>query len=268
MFFVLQQDKENPMDEELFALKKILTSGFMPNEFIEASITYFDNNENIKFLKSKNATPVGSILFVQKYLEKAFGIKNMNPIEIPKSLRMRKFLKRNYSIVEGKYVPHKGYTFIKNASRLKDFSFMGDLEDIEREDHHDFSIFINPDELYVLSEPKQILAEYRIHVYFDEIKACQYYDGDPLVFPSKDDVKMLKEMVLRWMADPTRPQAYAMDIAIINNNGKEEAMLLEVCPFTSLGTYGFISNELPGMYREGFEWYVKHNTIPEVYTIR
>ena len=122
--------------------------------------------------------------------------------------------------------------------------------------------------LYVFSEVKNILSEYRVFVYKDEIKGIQFYDGNPTVMPTPSEINKIQEMVLRYMLDNNRPGAYSLDVAIIEtkNENKRDLMILECHPFTSLGLYGINGSFLPYAYREGLDWYIKHKTPLEKFT--
>ena len=71
--------------------------------------------------------PVGSIQFVEKWLQRCHGIEHINPIEVPKFLRGGKFVKRQYRIVPFEEVPREGRYFIKDVSVLKKFSYTGEV---------------------------------------------------------------------------------------------------------------------------------------------
>lgn len=258
MSFLIQKDEITAYDVELLTLRQVINKNHL-YQYTEISINEMEN-----IIEShKNDIPVGTIEFVKKFLFLAYGINRMPPIEIPVCLRKEKFLKRKYEILPGNEVPEKGYFFIKNASQLKDFSYLGNIENIPRGKNPYNGPEIIPQNFYVISEPKNIITEYRIFVHNEKIKACQYYDGDPLVFPTEKDVALIREMVLRWSLDPMHPKAYALDVAIIEDVQKE-LMLIETCPFVSVGTYGFEDNSLPSMYKDGFEWYVKFANIFKV----
>lgn len=211
----------------------------------------------------KRAIPVGSIDFVARYLDTVHGITTMSPIEVPRELRNERFLKRDYKIVGYNEIPRTGCYFIKDASKLKQFTFLGETSVLWNDNGKD----IVKDHLFVVSEIVDILAEYRVFVSGDNIMGIQFYDGNSLIMPSQSEIHKLQEAVLRYSTNPARPRSYALDIAIIRTDTKEgrDLVVIECCPFTSLGTYGFAGAFLPYMYRDGVEWYIKHNTPMQKY---
>lgn len=270
MFFILQkEDRYNDLDIDLLTLKQELEKQKYQHEYTFMSIK--DLAPSIKGYSIKNmkdAIPVGSIDFVGAFLKKFYNIENMNPIEIPNELRLDKFLNRNYSIIESKDLPKKGYYFVKDVSKLKVFSYTGEIEYLlydevfEEAKGMDTRLHLNKNHLYQVSEVKCILAEYRVFVVEDKIQGIQFYDGDPCIMPTPEEINKIKEMTLRYMLNPTRPKAYSLDIAIIKTNDTlgRNLMLLECHPFTSLGLYGVNGSFLPMAYRYGLDWYINHNT--------
>lgn len=246
MEFVIQKE-ENGMKIEKEVLKEILNRGHLVHEYKYISI------EDIPFLNQhvrKEIIPIGSINFVRAWLKRMHGIEKMTPIEIPEVLREKKYLCRGYKIVPKDELPDNGSYFIKHADTLKLFSNIGEMPDKD----------ILPDGHYVLSEIKMIVSEWRVMVMDDEILGIQFYNGDPLIFPSRREVIKIREMVLKYMFDKERPRAYSMDVAVINDQGMKhghDLMLIEVHPFVSLGLYGFYSEKLPWMYQFGFNYYLK-----------
>lgn len=213
-----------------------------------------------------DATPVGTIEFVEKFLSIVHNIPYMAPIEIPEVLRKEEYLLREYRIIDADQVPWTGDWFIKDASRLKQFSYLGDMSMFmydgifDRPKENDYSLHLDKSHKFVLSKRVCIQSEYRAFVYNDDIKGIQFYNGNPLVMPTEDEIKKLRKMVSNYMADDTRPKAYAIDIAVIKTEPKSrDIVLIELCPFACVGTYGFSGN-LPYMYRDGFLWYLQHNT--------
>ena len=169
---------------------------------------------------------------------------------MPDCLRDNKFLKMGYAILEKSEIPKKGFYFLKYASKLKQYSMVGNVDFIH--DTRDSDSYFCIDGMYVLSEVIDIISEYRVIVSCDSIEGIQYYDGDCTVFP---DIQLLKEMVELYKVDETRPRAYTMDIAVSTRG----TCILEVHPFVSIGTYGFTSSSLPYMYINGLDYYIKHN---------
>lgn len=170
MLFILQDDNDfSTSDIELLTLKQELKKQSFQHEYLTESIHFFDEG---RFYPSKmdikNAVPVGSIDFVKKYLKNIHNINAMNPIEVPNELRLDKFLNRKYSIInKEELLTKKGYWFTKYASELKYFSHIGLVEQLTYEDDSKEPFLKNG--LYVFSEVKKIISEYRVFVVSDKI---------------------------------------------------------------------------------------------------
>jgi len=266
MLFILQQTKD--FDIELTILKNELKRQKYLHGFREEEISYFDEGMSYPSgTRIKECVPVGSIEFVEKCLKNVHGIGHMVPMEIPEVLRKDEFLLRDYKIVDASHIPESGMWFIKDASRLKQFSYCGEMsyfmyEDIFNEPKiNDTRLHLNPAHKFVISGVIPIMAEYRVFVMDDEIQGIQFYDGIPTIMPTPDEIKKLKKICNSYMLDDTRPKSYAIDIAIIkaDNKEKRDLAIIEVCPFMSLGLYGFYSEKIPYMYADGFRWYLENN---------
>lgn len=253
MFLVLQKEKEQINSVEVFILKQILDKQKFQHEYTfmtKEEIARIREHKNIRYVDE--VVPVGSIEFVQTYLQEVHQITNMHPIEVPEVLRYDKYLQRKYSIIEKKQLPKSGYFFTKYVSSLKEFSHIGTTDDLKRDIGHSLK-----EGMYQLAEVVEFLAEYRVFVLQDEIHGIQFYNGEPTILPNEQDIERLKEMVARYTLDKTRPQAYSIDIGLVKDRG---LCIIEIHPFTSLGLYGYESGSLPYCYKFGLDWYLKHNT--------
>ena len=246
MKFLLQKEKEDITDIDVFNLKLILDRHPYQYEYSYAKLSDVLSLEK----DFSGVVPVGTLEFVGEWLKRYHNIENLHPIEVPKVLKKEKYLKREYVIIEKDFLPESGRYFLKYLSRLKEFSFTGDIVDAEN-GYKDG--FVLPDGLYQLSEAVDFISEYRIIVMEDEIKAIQHYDGDPTVFP---DVNLIKEMVLQLMRDTNRPLAYTMDIGVIRGRG---TAIIEMHPAVSFGTYGYSGSDLPYIYKVGLDYYINVN---------
>lgn len=251
MLFLLQTFNKEIKSVEVFNLKDILDRNKLLHEYELREIEEIDTLSN----NYKNAIPVGSIEFVTKFLSKFYNINNLEPIEVPLLLRKKDYLKRDYKIVSKENLPTKGYYFIKYVSKLKEFSYIGNIESIpdEKSQIIDDLCFYKKNGLYQISEVVNILSEYRVFVNNDEIVGIQYYNGDCTVFPNTN---IIKEMVNVYSLDKNRPLAYTMDIAVIKEKG---TAILEIHPCVSVGTYSFMGSSLLYMYRAGIDYYINKN---------
>lgn len=253
MMFWVQESKDKHSDLDSMYLMQELDSD--RQEYIqlsESSIRQLDISQDPRYYES--IIPVGNLKFVQTALSKIHGIDHMNPIEVPEILRRYEFLKRKYSILRSKDLPKEGYYFVKNASKLKDFSYTGEISYIHEGPKNEYCVHFNDSDLYQLSEAVSILSEYRVFVHHDEIIGIHHYDGDCTIFPQ---MGVVLSMISTYCYDDSRPRAYTMDIAIIRDRG---TALIEIHPWVSVGLYGYIFSEsLPYCYRDGFRYYVEVN---------
>ena len=249
MHFIIETENGIIEDVEQFVLAKRLDSQSSIHTY--SLIDKNDLYDFIKYTKSinfKEAIPVGSISFVRIYLGLVHNIKKLTPIEVPSILRKDKYLKRKYRILEKKDLPKEGVYFLKSASKLKSFTYTGEISNIVNSTNN----FLN-EELYVISDKIDIVSEYRCFILNDIIKGIQYYDGDCTETLSKEDINLIKEMVIEYLKDDSRPKAYTLDVGIIKDKG---VAILEVHTHSSVGLYGYDDEALPYHYKFGFEWYL------------
>lgn len=238
MKFIIQTLDGKIRGVEEFNLVKDLStsSNKLIHEFILSDTSIHDDIEDIK-----DWIPVGSIQFLEEHLKRYHNVDLMTPIEVPVELRLDKFLKRKYFMLNSKdELPNEGYWFIKKCDRLKEFTSLG-IPALYKDSL--------PEGKYAVSEVVDIVSEYRVFVSNIVIVGVQYYLGDPLVFPN---VKTIKDMVDEYSKNSNRPKAYSLDIAVLESG---DTVVLEVHPFASLGTYGFDGERLPRMYAWGYEYY-------------
>ena len=251
MTFWLQKEPGTILDIDV----SILRNELKRQKFLMYSWQYLSMHDMIAQLDSREVgeyeevIPVGSLDYVQIFLSLVHGVDHMNPIEVPDVLRQDRFLKRKYSIRKRDDLPQEGYYFVKDASILKGFTYIGEVESL---------MVLNPDDqreyLYQVSEVVDIISEYRCFVYHDKLMAINFYDGDCTVFP---DISTIKSMIGNYMKDDARPRAYTIDVAVIRDRG---TAIIEVHPWVSVGLYGYIfDNSLPYCYRDGFQYYIESN---------
>ena len=144
MHFLLEDNKNDKFNYELMLVEEKIRQNKYIHDFEKIDISIFYEYEEdsfgeiIKTNKLKNANdfpeiykksiPIGSINFISAWLKVFYNIDKENPIEIPPILRTDEFLKRKYSIVTADKLPRTGRYFIKDVSKLKEFTYSGDLE--------------------------------------------------------------------------------------------------------------------------------------------
>lgn len=273
MYFLLEKEK-NKYSLDNYILKELLDKEKYTHHYIYFSNDDFykktvnQNSEKNKILKNKNefpkemwnAIPLGTIKFTENYFKIFYDIEQENPIEIPPILRTDEFLKRKYSIVKGINIPKKGKYFLKDVSRLKVFSYEGEMEyflfdSIFNEPKElDFALHLKRDNLYQVSEIVDILSEYRIFVIDNEIYSINNYNGDVTLFP---DINLVKKAILLWSYQKDCPNSYSLDIAITPKG----TIILECHILFSTGIYSTINgtNLLYG-YRDAKDYLLNFNT--------
>lgn len=255
MYFLLQYNDENYRDIEPYIIKNLIDEKCRIHDCICTTYEKLGDILTDTKLPLEEIIPIGSLKFVEKFLSDVHGIKFMNCIEVPKILRKDKYLKRRYAILDRDKLPENGYYFLKYASKLKDFTYRGLIEFLPKEDLGNGEPYLKEGK-YVISEMVDIMSEYRCFILDDKIEAIQFYDGDCTVMLSKDDVSLLREMVMMYSLDKNRPNAYTLDVAIIKDRG---VAILEVHPHVSVGLYGYSKTDLLYSYAYGFDWYVSKN---------
>jgi hypothetical protein len=258
MLFILQDRNESDaLSVEIEELRCELDNSF-EHDYIVAKSNFF--NKHHRELNIKNTIPVGTIEFVQSYLSGVHQINRMCPIEIPKELRLPKFLLRDYQVMRYVDVPKDQYKFIKNVSRLKQPTVIGNTSDMFKE-----GWLVNVNDFYQVSDVLNILSEYRVIVMNHKIMGIQFYDGHCTIMPNEKDINKIQEMVLRYSQVKDCPEAYGMDVAIVKQEfGERGLALIEVGPFVAMATYGCRGAFLPQLYQKGLQWYLKHNSQIEM----
>ena len=240
MKFLLQTMYGKINDVEVFNARDLIQNSRTLNSYLLMDYTELKKTNN----DYSDWIPIGTLEYVRTWLKKYKGIEEMKPIEVPEILREEKYLGRSYDIVSFEDLELKGYKFIKDIDKLKQFSFTGDLGNLDKNDK---SIFVSQN--YLISNVVDIMSEYRVFVSDMSIKAIQFYDGDCTVFPN---VSLLREMVGKYYLVQDRPKSYTMDIAVLKNG---RTIILEVHPVVSVGTYGYSEYALLNMYNDGIKFY-------------
>lgn len=277
MHFLLEDNKNDKFNYELMLVEEKIRQNKYIHDFEKIDISIFYEYEEdsfgeiIKTNKLKNANdfpeiykksiPIGSINFVSTWLKVFYNIDKENPIEIPPVLRTDEFLKRKYSIVTADKLPRTGRYFIKDVSKLKEFTYSGDLEYFlfdemfePAKSPYDYSLRINPDHLFQVSEIVNILSEYRVYIIDGKIENIANYNGNVTLFP---DVELIKKANDLYSTQPDYPKSYSMDLMITPRG----TAITEIHNYTSLGHYSTLfGDNLLYAYRDGIDYLLKHNT--------
>ena len=174
----------------------------------------------------QSAIPIGSIQFINAYLNIFFSISREKAIEIPRFMQTDFFLKRQYSIMRGQNLPRKGLFFLKDVSIQRSFSFTGKIEKLREE----LPSAIIPDHNYLLSEVLIVLSEFRVYVIDLSIKNISHYSGNPTILP---DIELIRKAVECYGNHVECPKSFSMDFMVTPRG----TCLIEIHSFLSLGMY-------------------------------
>lgn len=190
---------------------------------IEYKYIFCENLENISISTQdvEKYIPIGSVEFVLEFYKKHYGIKNVEPINIPKQLNTYEFLQRKtFKGNEKNKIqsqPSEKY-FIKDISKFKKMTDIVSFENIPENEN------------ILVSELIDITGEWRGFVYRKQLLDMRCYLGDFTIFP---DFKKVEKMIEGYTNSYT---AYTIDVATLSNG---ETALIEIHPFFSCGLYGF-----------------------------
>ncbi len=176
--------------------------------------------------------PVGSVEFVQEYLEQFHG-QTVKPRNVPRELATHEFAGRH--IVNGteKDVPTYKW-FAKDTDTIK-APYVIDEKDL-KPGNYQFSNYI------------EFTSEWRAFVWRNELVGLQNYSGDFTQFPSVDRIHA---MMLAFNG----PCAYTLDVGMYMG----DTFVVEVHDFFSCGLYGFSDSILPIMLGGWFNEFLRNN---------
>lgn len=238
MLYLLQRDGDYALEVEM--LKGIIKNSFKYKLQIDR-YQVIDIDEVSKY--GKETLPIGSLSFVYKWLHDLYNA-DIKQIEIPEILCKPEYLKRKYTKIGGNRVPKCGNFFIKSLDKIKDWTYIGDVEYIQDK--------IKSDSSYILSKLLAVYSEWRVYVINDKITNIANYDGDVLCFPN---VELIQKMIQEYSKVEDRPKSYTMDIMVTN----EGTALLEIHTFVSVGLYSSLWDEtLLGAYKDGIDYCIKY----------
>lgn len=195
--------------------------------------------------------PVGTINFVENCL----GIHE-NPVEIPKYLRTKEFLCRDYKVCNWTEIPRYGTFFLKDVSQLKKFGSIinatytdiDDLFNYERKSEFDATLVLDKTHLFQVSSIIDIKSEFRVYVFGGSIEHIAYYNGDCTRFPNMSVINKAVNLINyreKWL------KSYTIDVAVTNTC----TSILEIHNFTSCGLYSTLwGSSLIYAYEDGINY--------------
>lgn len=207
--------------------------------------------------KGEFVCPVGSIEFVQGYINKYCSDKEnnvvhqMKPINVPIQLLGQEFTGRFVK----KYVPMQDVLriidenkdknfYVKSSTQIKGFSQLVYPANVI----HTMTKALPTDHFDVSEDVGLLSAEWRVFIFNGKILDVRRYIGN---WEDSIDPEFVKAAVEKWSL---KPKACTLDIAKTADN---KFIVIEGHNFVSCGTYGFSDQHLPRMFAEGFKWEIK-----------
>lgn len=179
--------------------------------------------------------PVGSLEWVESWLQQRFDSVLPRPIYIPAALRTPAYLQRDIRLVAGPLPRQPQPVFIKEATRYKAM----DPQVTDRSDQL-------PVGEYWLADVVEFQTEWRAFVHRGALVGLQNYGGD---FTRMPDVPMVRRMIGAYT---DAPAAYTLDVGVLDTGA---TAVVEVHPFVSCGLYGFEDVvRLPSMLIGGWQF--------------
>lgn len=247
MKFLIQKINGEVRHDFAFTLLESIDYNNWCQNNIKIGIKYInydnDNQASIQFKSfHKNYVPVGSVEFINKYLNHFYGM-TVRPINVPEELIDKNFTHRLVFNGTEAYFPHiDDKMFIKSNDRIKSICGIYNQQDA-----------INlPVGNYQFSEVIKIKSEWRAFFYQGALVGLQNYAGDFILFP---DVNKIWEMAAAYKSAPI---AYTLDVGV-NDSG---TFVIECHDFFACGLYGFANHSLyPKMLHKWFWQYIQREII-------
>lgn len=245
MLFFLQNDTPDLKYEQMIVSDLIKESHFHTQT--EVSLKDISDKRLDNDMLRNIVIPVGSIEFVEKWAKQFWNIDHINPMEVPECLRTEEFLKREYKIVPYDKLPETGKWFVKDVSRLKSGSFVGNKTDMP-------GCFDKSHMFLCSGYVEDIVSELRVYFINGEIENVCHYDGKPCVLP---DFSMVRQANKIFMRQDDYPCSYTMDIMITRFG----TSIIECHPFISVGLYSTLwGQNLLAAYGDGIHYLRTKNT--------
>lgn len=186
--------------------------------------------------------PIGSVEFVSAYLMKFYpnAKDSLLPINVPECLF--KYAGRKIANItdSGQLIGFNKDVFVKSNRKIKDET-NGVAEITDGSDYTGYQV----------SELIDILSEWRVFVFHNQIQFIANYSGDCTVFP---DANVIRQMIDEYKDSP---RAYTIDVAV-KDGEKQETVVMECHRFFSCGLYGYSDHgRIPIMFSQ--EWFEMKN---------
>lgn len=205
------------------------------------------SDEMISKQPKDEVIPIGSVEFVEYFLDKYMGIPYMPAMNVPEQLNSEEFLGRKiWESIDVEGIHQKTgmeRLFIKPCDRNKQFDPEIIVDGSVKRSRKTGKVFA--------SEVVNIKDEWRIFVHRHSVVGIKPVFSIPVVMP---DMAIINKMTER-MANSKSPASYTLDVAILDNG---RTVLIEAHPFASCGLYGFEDySTIVGMSINGYRFYQK-----------
>lgn len=243
--FLLQLEKNGHYSEDVAVVARLIGeyNWLYPNDRIKIYECKFE--DLVVNRLDKESIPVGSIEFVNKYLD-IIGSQPMKPINIPTDMQKPLFLQRRLMICPTEDVLSKfsewqtNKLFIKSHQHLKtDYTGIYTYRDIQSSP----SILEHMGNKCLISEPVKFVSEWRCFVYKGELKDMKCYLGDFWTLPNQTFIEACIDSA------PEDLEAYTLDVGVMDDGGNA---IVELHNFVSCGLYGFDDSCILKMLRVAF----------------
>ena len=199
--------------------------------------------------------PVGTVEFVHDFMKSVHKRNPLKPLNIPQPFFDNGyFLNREVRILTGtelqKFNGKSERYFIKSNDIVKGFTYFGSVKDLNKKK-------LKSNEHYIVSDPLDILSEWRCFVFRGKLVGLNNYSGDFCEFPNVDKINEIIRIYERY--GEHIPPAYTVDVAI-SNNGQTIISIIEFHHFYSCGFYGFSDCRIiPQMLSQWYNWFLYKN---------
>jgi len=194
----------------------------------------------------ENSIPVGTIEFVEYFMQNYTKKQFIKPINIPDELNKMDFVQRRIwygtkdDIVQ--LLNNYSHLFIKSNTRCKKFTDIINKSDLPRiaEDN------------YMISTIIETRSEWRVFVYKNRILDIRQYNGN---WYDQPNISFIERAVAAYKHCPP---AYCLDVAILKDG---ESAVIEVHNFISCGLHGFEDYRyLPQMVVSAYKYEINKST--------
>ena len=199
------------------------------------SVTFCRSLRAERISNPDRLVPVGDTRFVSQYLQLFYpdaAERALRPLNVPRLLLPYAGRRIEEMAAPGEdglraVFPDSRKLYWKSVSVIK----------YERNGLYDAGYAPEGEGPWQVSEFIDILSEWRVFVFHDEVRFVANYSGDSLEFPDADTIRAMIQAFR-----PDAPVAYTLDVAVAwdrEEPTRKNTVVMECHRFFSCGTYGF-----------------------------